>query len=76
MSKSDRLEFSRRNTEQWDKRLLRKDLEDLRREQVHLRSKSYVRPLTDWELDRIYQISREIITLIKQFGQVGIASTK
>ncbi|MBN8549398.1 MAG: hypothetical protein J0M12_08800 [Deltaproteobacteria bacterium] len=56
-----------RNEAQWYVRLLRKDLEELRREHVHLRAKSKERGLTDWETQRIIEISREIISLLTRF---------
>ena len=60
-------EIMRRNEEIWSVRLLRKDLEELRREHVHLRAKSTQRPLTDWEMQRIFEISREITELLTRF---------
>ena len=56
-----------RNEAQWHVRLLRKDLEELRREHVHLRGKSKERKLTDWEVQRIIEISREIMELLTRF---------
>lgn len=56
-----------RNEAQWSVKLLRQDLEDLRREQNHLRSKRQERSLTQWESQRVFEISREIIELLRQF---------
>lgn len=56
-----------RNEAQWSVRLLRKELEELRREHVHLRTKSRERKLTDWEIQRILEISREIMELLTRF---------
>lgn len=65
-----RADIIRRNLEQWSVRLLRKDLEELRREQAHLRRKLGERTLTDWEVHRITQISREILELLQHFNGV------
>lgn len=53
-----------RNDRRWSAKLLRQDLEELRREQSHLRSKLSERALTDWELQRVREISQEIINIL------------
>lgn len=63
----------KRNLDQWSLRLLRKDLEELRREQAHLRKKLAERTLTDWEVHRIAQISREIVQLLQHFNGLSAA---
>ena len=63
-------ELIQRNEAQWSIRLLRKELEELRREHVHLRSKSRERKLTEWELQRIIEISHEIMELLTRFKRL------
>ena len=66
----------RRNEKEWSAKILRTDIEELRRERIHLRSKSYERPLTDWECQRISEISQEIIQLLKRFLNFGMHTAK
>jgi hypothetical protein len=61
----------RRNEAQWYVRLLRKDIEELRREQAHLRSKISERSLTDWESQRIREITVEIVDLLTKFTKIS-----
>ncbi len=65
-------EILKHSDRRWSARLLRQDLEELRREQLHLRSKLTERALTDWELGRVQEISQEIIKILGKISGIRI----
>lgn len=62
ISKTSQLEHSTK----WDLKIVRFELDQLKREREHLHSKKNERHLTDWELQRIEQISLEMGGLVKK----------
>ena len=54
----------------WDLKIVRFELEQLKREREHLDSKKNERHLTDWELERIEQISSEMGGLVKMIVEL------
>ena len=54
----------------WDLKIVRYELEQLKREREHLDSKKNERHLTEWEMRRIEQISNEMGGLVRRIVEL------
>ncbi|MBX7144503.1 MAG: hypothetical protein K1X79_08650 [Oligoflexia bacterium] len=59
-------DLKRQSEERWSGKLLRRDIEALQREHKHLMMKSNERVLSDWEISRVQELSRDLIRLMRQ----------
>ena len=60
----------------WELLVLRQQMLELQREKRHLSSKSYERPLSPWENERLEKLLDEIMALIPQIGKIGFFDTR
>ncbi|MBX7137628.1 MAG: hypothetical protein K1X83_06560 [Oligoflexia bacterium] len=55
----------------WELRVLRQEMNELKREKLHLQKKSYERQLTSWESNRMEELLDEVMVLLQQFGKLN-----
>ncbi len=60
--------IERRTEFHWNRLLLQQELQSLKREQSHLKSKAEQRPLTGWESWRLTSIADEMMDLLSKFS--------
>ena len=58
------------NEKRWAKKIIKQEVNQLRREHLHLLRTSKERALSDWELDRVLEIKEEAMRLLVDL-QVG-----
>lgn len=57
-----------RHEKDWDLLLLKQELKNLEREQLHLTQKQNERSLTDWEIKRATQILDEVMGILSKLS--------
>ena len=60
------VDISLQSNERWSQKLLRAELAELNRENVHLMKKKVERGLTDWEASRLEELYADLKVLIQR----------
>lgn len=63
-------EIKNRNEQDWSKIILKAQIQQLRRERYHLKSKSQERVLTFWERMRLSEVVAELKDTIREVGHL------
>lgn len=69
----EKSEYDSRETN-WSLKILKQELEGLKREQIHLKAKSQERALTGWETLRLEEILDEAVALLGEFSKIRFSA--